>query len=108
MSEAFIDYFIAGLVLFAAGVPLRRGWIPRNRWSGFRTPKTLSNNTVWYEANRVAGRDLMIAGAVVIAAAVISALIAQQIPGLPIEKINRAVSVGALLIASLHRFIARQ
>ncbi len=106
MNEVSTYYFIAGLALFAAGVPLLRGWIPRNRLAGFRTPKTLSNDSVWYEANRVAGRDLMIAGAVVMATTVASALLAKQVPGLPIEKINRWVCVGALLIAALHSFIA--
>jgi hypothetical protein len=106
MNGAFTGYFISGLALFAAGVPLLRGWIPRNRWAGFRTWKTLSNDAVWYEANRVAGRDLMIAGAVVMATAVCSELFARQIPGLPIEKINKAVLFGALLIAALHSFIA--
>ncbi|MBO0860633.1 MAG: SdpI family protein, partial [Chloracidobacterium sp.] len=86
MNEAFVDYFIAGLALFAAGVPLLRGWIPRNRWSGFRVPKTLSSDEIWYEANRVAGRNLMIAGAAVMAAMIIGALFARQIPGLPFEK----------------------
>jgi len=106
MNGAFTDYFLAGFVLFAVGVPFLRGWIPRNRLSGFRTPKTLSNDRVWYEANRVAGRDLMIAGAVVMATAVVSALLAQQILGLPLEKINKLVCNGALLIAALHSFIA--
>jgi len=106
MSGTFTGYFIGGLALFAAGVPLLRGWIPRNRLAGFRTPKTLSNDSVWYEANRVAGRDLMIAGAVVMATAVASALLAKQVPGLPLEKIIGWVCVGALLIGALHSFIA--
>ena len=106
MNEVSIDYFIAGLALFAAGVPLLRGWIPRNRWSGFRVPKTLSNDRIWYEANRVAGRNLMIAGAVIMAAIIIGALFAQQIPGLPFEKINKAIFLGAPFIAALHSFVA--
>ena len=106
MNEVFVDYFIAGLALFAAGVPLLRGWIPRNRWAGFRVPKTLSSDEIWYEANRVAGRNLMIAGAVVMAAMIIGALFAQQIPGLPFEKINKAIFFGALFIAALHSFVA--
>ena len=106
MNGAFTGYFIAGFVLFAVGVPLLRGWVPRNRLAGFRTPKTLSNDRVWYDANRVAGRDLMIVGAVVMGTAVVSALLAQQIPRLTLEKINKAVCFGALLIAALHSFIA--
>jgi uncharacterized membrane protein len=106
MSGAFTSYFIAGFFSFAVGVPFLRGWIPRNRLAGFRTPKTLSNDRVWYEANRVAGRDLMVAGVVIMATAVVSAILAQQIPGLTLEKINKVVCVGALLIATLHSFIA--
>jgi len=106
MNGAFTGYFIAGFVSFAVGVPFLRGWIPRNRLAGFRTPKTLSNDRVWYEANRVAGRDMLIAGLVVMATAVVSALLAQQIPGLTLEKINKLVCIGALLIATLHSFIA--
>jgi len=99
-------YFIAGLALALAGVPLLRGWIPRNRWAGFRVPKTLSNDRIWYEANRVAGRDLMIAGAVAMATAGLSALIYKEVPGPPLEKINKAVFYGALFVAALHSFIA--
>ena len=106
MNGAFTDYFLAGFVLFAVGVPFLRGWVPRNRLAGFRTPKTLSNDRVWYEANRVAGRDMLIAGLVVMATAVVSALLAQQIPGLTLEKISKLVCIGALLIATLHSFIA--
>jgi uncharacterized membrane protein len=106
MSGAAIDYFIGGLALFAAGVPLLRGWIPRNRWSGFRAPKTLSSDRIWYEANRVAGRDLMIAGAVIMTAAGLSALLSKEVPGLPLEKINKVVLYGALFSAALHSFIA--
>jgi uncharacterized membrane protein len=106
MNEVSIDYFVAGLALFAGGVPLLRGWIPRNRWSGFRVPKTLSNDRIWYEANRVAGRDLMIAGAVVMTTAVVSEILTRQVPGLPLEKINKVVCYGALFSAALHSFIA--
>ena len=106
MNGTFTGYFIGGLVLVVVGAPLLRGWIPRNRLAGFRTPKTLSNDRVWYEANRVAGRDMLIAGLVVMATAVVSALLAQQIPGLTLEKINKLVCIGALLIATLHSFIA--
>ena len=106
MNGASTYYFIAGLALFVVGVPLLRGWIPRNRLAGFRVPKTLSSDSIWYEANRVAGRNLMIAGAVVMAATIINALLARQIPGLPFEKIDKAILYGALFIAVLHSFIA--
>jgi uncharacterized membrane protein len=106
MNEVFVDYFIAGLALFAAGIPLLRGWVPRNRWSGFRMPKTLSSDSIWYEANRIAGRNLMIAGAVLMATALASALFAQQIPEYQFWRILKAVFYLALFSAALHSFIA--
>jgi uncharacterized membrane protein len=106
MGEPFTYYFIVGFVLFAVGFPFLRGWIPRNRLSGFRAPKTLSSDRIWYEANRVAGRDFMIAGAVVMAVAVASALFARHMPGLPFEKIIKAIFYGALFIVVAHSFIA--
>jgi SdpI/YfhL protein family len=106
MNGVSTYYFIAGLALALAGVPLLRGWIPRNRWAGFRVPKTLSNDRIWYEANRVAGRDLMIAGAVVMTTAVVSEILTRQVSGLPLEKINKVVFYGALFGAALHSFIA--
>jgi uncharacterized membrane protein len=106
MNGVSAYYFIAGIALALAGVPLLRGWIPRNRWAGFRVPKTLSNDRIWYEANRIAGRDLMIAGAVIMTAAGLSALLSKEFPGLPLEKINKAVFYGALFSAALHSFIA--
>ena len=48
------------VVLFS--VPLVLGRVPRNLFYGFRTPKTLSSDAVWYPANRILGRAMIIAG----------------------------------------------
>jgi SdpI/YhfL family protein len=106
MNGVSTYYFISGLALALAGVPLLRGWIPRNRWAGFRVPKTLSNDEIWYEANRVAGRDLMIAGAVIMTTAGLSAFLFKAVPGFPLEKVNKVVFYGGLFGAALHSFIA--
>src|SRR5262245_37959188 len=110
MNREFTGYLIAGIALVAAGVPLVRGWIPPNRWAGFRVPKTLSDDRIWYEANRVAGRDLIIAGAFVMIVAVGASFLTRQTPpqthGYPLRKINEVVCLGALLIAALHSFLA--
>lgn len=44
------------------------GRVPPNNWYGFRTRRTLSNEHLWYAANRVAGRDLFVAGLAVVIA----------------------------------------
>ena len=39
-------------------VPLIQKRIPRNQWYGLRIPATLADETVWYEANARAGKDM--------------------------------------------------
>jgi hypothetical protein len=41
-----------------------------NRWYGLRVPSTFADQHVWYEANAVAGRDLIALGVLLIALAV--------------------------------------
>ncbi|MCB9674051.1 MAG: SdpI family protein [Alphaproteobacteria bacterium] len=49
----------AGLALlfFLISVPLAAGKIPPNRLYGFRTPRTVKDERVWYPTNRIAGRN---------------------------------------------------
>jgi len=49
---------------------------------------------------------LIIAGAAIMTTAGLSALISKEVPGLPLEKINKAVFYGALFRADLHSFFA--
>jgi len=50
-------------VLFIAlGYPLANKQISPNGWYGFRTPTTLSDPEIWYSANAIAGKAMMVAG----------------------------------------------
>ena len=51
-------------LLFIAAVPLLVGLIPRNRFYGIRTMKTLSDDRVWYPVNRLAALTVMIASGI--------------------------------------------
>ena len=53
----------AGLFAVLA-VPLILRKVPRNGAYGFRTPKTLSGDAVWYEANAFFGWGLLVSSAV--------------------------------------------
>jgi uncharacterized membrane protein len=55
-----------GLVSILVGLPLARRRVRPNRWYGLRVPATFADEYVWYEANAVAGRDLMALGAVLL------------------------------------------
>ena len=52
------------LLLVALAIPLILDMIPRNGFYGFRTPRTLASDDVWYPANRYAGKALFVAGLV--------------------------------------------
>jgi uncharacterized membrane protein len=71
VTLSFMGYFVGmGLLLIALSAPLIRRRVKPNRWYGFRTAKTLSDERIWYDANAYAGRKLSFAGVVFIVAAV--------------------------------------
>jgi uncharacterized membrane protein len=72
MTFGFLFLFVAvGLLIVGLSVPLLRRRVKPNRWYGFRTPKTMSSERIWYEANAYAGKMFLRAGTVFIAAAIV-------------------------------------
>jgi len=59
-----------GLLLSLLGWPLAARRIAPNRVYGLRVPATFADTRVWYDANALAGRDMVILGAVVFVVAV--------------------------------------
>ncbi|MBF0563633.1 MAG: SdpI family protein [Nitrospirae bacterium] len=53
-------FLIPSLLILIASIPLAMGVVPRNRVYGIRTCKTLSDDSIWYPANRLGGRALII------------------------------------------------
>jgi len=51
---------IPAILILIASIPLVIGIVPRNRVYGIRTCKTLSDDSVWYPANRFGGWALII------------------------------------------------
>jgi hypothetical protein len=62
---------LLALLLIGLGWPLATRRVRPNRWYGLRVPATLADETVWYEANAVTGRDMVALGAVVLVIAVV-------------------------------------
>jgi uncharacterized membrane protein YbhN (UPF0104 family) len=56
-------FAIPELIFFVIAVPLVLGLVPRNRFYGVRTRKTLSDDRIWYPVNRLASAVLMIGSA---------------------------------------------
>ena len=51
-----------GPVLVVLSIPLILGWIPQNRFYGFRIPAACGNKSVWYDANALCERHLLLLG----------------------------------------------
>jgi uncharacterized membrane protein len=62
---------LLGLLLVALGYPIATRRVRPNRWYGLRVPATFADEKVWYDANAVAGRDMMGLGALVTAVALV-------------------------------------
>jgi hypothetical protein len=58
----FVTYFVTGLLFVGVSQPMVKRRVKPNPWYGFRTPKTLSSEEIWYSANAYCGRALTVAG----------------------------------------------
>src|SRR3954468_22318133 len=56
-----------GPVLVVLSIPLMLRWVPRNRLYGLRTAATCSSDSVWYDANALAGRHTFFLGLAMVA-----------------------------------------
>jgi len=55
-------FFWLGILLAALAIPMALGRVPRNRWYGYRTPRTLADDRTWDVVNRVSGKGLVVGG----------------------------------------------
>ncbi|HKV55306.1 MAG TPA: SdpI family protein [Candidatus Binataceae bacterium] len=98
--------FVAAIVLIVVSIPLILERVGPNRYYGFRTPKTLSSPEIWYAANSVAGKDLLIAGVVVVLWDLILALLILFSVRVPAPLVSIGVLLLAVTIAVIHSFWA--
>ena len=81
MSEVtFYSFLFAmtGILFVGLSIPLIQKRVPPNRYYGFRTAKTLSEPKIWYEVNRIQGKDLFVAGALITISSLTMLLLAQS------------------------------
>ena len=71
--KLILSLYVAGASILALmGLPLQRGWLPPNRWYGFRTSETLADRNLWYAVNKVTGFWLIATGLAVACVAVVT------------------------------------
>ncbi len=80
MNDVTVDallFALVGLLFVGLSIPLIQQRVPPNRYYGFRTRKTLSDPKIWYEANRISGHDLLVAGALLTITSFVMLMFAQ-------------------------------
>ena len=82
ITKAALLFSLVGVLYIGLGIPLLRGRVPPNSWYGCRTRKTLSDENVWYAVNRVTGRDIIIAGIMLIGSSFVVSVFGRDEPGL--------------------------
>ena len=84
-----------GLLLVALGWPLAKRRVRPNRWYGLRVPATFADQSIWYDANAAAGRDMMLLGSAVGAAGLLLPLVGAH------ENLVAVTCAAILIVGSL-------
>lgn len=65
LSWLFLMNVAIGVLIIVLGIPMMQEKIKPNRIYGFRTKKTLSDEKIWYAANKDAGKLMVKTGAII-------------------------------------------
>jgi uncharacterized membrane protein len=106
MGSVFLLYGIGGMFLIAISLPMMYDKVPPNGFYGFRTPRTMSDPNLWYPANRVAGRNLALAGLIVSTTALVMFSIHRSLRPRTAALTLLIVSPASLIGAVVHSFLA--
>ncbi len=98
-------WLTTGLLFIVISIPLILRKVPPNKWYGFRVPKTFASEKIWYDANQIAGYDLLYAGCAITVTALVTALLYNQIGPNFVNIINLVVFLCALIAALVHSLL---
>lgn len=99
-----IGFGAIGLMFIGLGLPLIFNRVPPNRWYGFRTRKTLSATKYWYAANRISGKNLVLAGTIQTASALLVLICGQSLSASDTRFLMLAVMISTLAGAIINDF----
>ena len=97
-------FAVIGLLFVVLGIPLKQGRIPPNYFYGFRTPRTLRDEKVWYPANRVLGIDMIRGGVVIVAGALLMLALRGFVTSEGAVLVLVGVSVAVATFMGIHGF----
>lgn len=95
-------WVLLGIIFVAIALPMARGDIDPNSFYGFRTVKTLSDPRIWYEANRVHGNDLAVAGIAMALSALVLLTLRKWFSLMRMMIMNVLIVIVALALALAH------
>lgn len=93
------------VILILVNIPLYQGKIKRNNWYGFRTPRTLSSDEIWYPVNKEAALNFIIASVFTLITTIVLFLLRAIIPEIVLVVILVAVTMFSIIGAVVKSFI---
>jgi uncharacterized membrane protein len=97
-------FIVIGALFIVLGVPLKQGRIPPNHFYGFRTPRTLRDEKVWYPANRVLGIDMIRGGVVIVAVSLVMLALRSFVTAETAVLVLVGMSIAVALYMGVHGF----
>ena len=86
-----------GLLIVGLSVPMILRRVKPSPWYGFRTPKTLADEGIWYEANAYSGRLLLVLGTIW----AVGAVVLRYVPGIGTDLATYSTVCGVMLMVGL-------
>jgi len=85
-----------GVMFALLGWPLATRKVGPNRWYGLRVPATFADREVWYDANALAGRDMILLGVILAGLS----LLLPRVVRLP-EPLYAGICAGVLAVGAM-------
>lgn len=98
-------YALCSILFMGISIPLIAGRVPRNPLYGFRTPKTLSSDAIWYAANSFMGKELFHCGRLLLGGTVLMTIFARFLTKDQAALIGLAMMMILLLTAVVRGFL---
>ncbi len=86
-------------------IPMIKKKVSPNHLYGFRTPKTLSNEEIWYKANHFAGKAMFAAGVAMIISSLLLFLLGGQLEKDPLAYTMLVLGISPLSVATVACFL---
>ena len=101
-----ILFAFIGVTFVAFGLPLKHDKVPPNRFYGFRTRKTLSDEKIWYAVNRVTGSDMISVGIIMTGISLVLLALRDRLPPEAAMAILLTVTIFSVAWMAYHGFSA--